>query len=204
MNRGGKQNPQARQRLANEALQYLDQLYRVALYLARDPHDAQDLVQEAYVRALDAFEQFRPGTNLKAWLSRILYNHFLDSRQRGKRWIKLDGGGAEGEEGADFFTALPAPGPGPEDQMLNKELAQKIDDALGKIPEEFRGPIVLVDMGELSYAEAAEVLSCPVGTVRSRLSRGRKYLHQQLKDYIGMGTTEKGKFPSWSAKRPTN
>jgi len=193
VDQGGKQGPQARRRLADEALRYLDHLYRVALYLARDSHDAEDLVQEAYVRALDSFEQFEPGTNLKAWLNRILYNYFLDTTQKKKRWVKPDGQSPMEEEGTDFFEAMAGPGLGPEDQVLNKELAHTIDRALNEIPEEFRGPIILVDMGDLSYAEAAKILSCPIGTVRSRLSRGRKHLHQHLKGYVGTEAPKGGK-----------
>ena len=91
MKRGKKESPGARKRFANEALNHLDYLYRVALHLAREPHEAQDLVQEAYVRALDSYQQFRTGTNLKAWLTRILYNFFLDHYHKKKRWIRIEG-----------------------------------------------------------------------------------------------------------------
>lgn len=141
-------------------------------------------MQEAYLRALDSFEQFTPGTNLKAWLSRILYNFFLDHYHKKRRWVAVEGKGPLEKEGLDFWETLPGAEPGPENSVYIKELSAKINEALTKIPEEFRAPIVLVDMGELSYAEASEVLSCPLGTIRSRLSRGRKYLHKYLRCYM--------------------
>ena len=185
MLRRGKPPPAARGRFSQEAIAYLDHLYRVALHLSRDPHEAQDLVQETYLRAIDSFEQFAPGTNLKAWLTRILYNYFLDHYNKKKKWVTVEAQGLAEEEGLDFWETVPGPEPGPENYIYIKELSIKINEALTKIPEEFRAPIVLVDMGELSYAEAAEVLSCPLGTIRSRLSRGRKYLHKYLKCYAG-------------------
>lgn len=89
------------------------------------------------------------------------------------------------DEESDYWEKVPAENPGPESQILLKERNTKITDALRKIPEEFRAPILLVDMGDFSYAEAAEIISCPVGTVRSRLSRGRRLLYKQLKGYLG-------------------
>ncbi len=185
MIRRGKNTTADRVRFAHEALEYLDHLFRVALHLSRDPQEAQDLVQETYLRALDSFEQFAPGTNLKAWLTRILYNFFLDHYHKKRKWVTVEGQGLAEEEGLDFWETLPGPEPGPENCIYIKELGVKINEALTKIPEEFRAPIVLVDMGELSYAEAAEVLSCPLGTIRSRLSRGRRYLHKYLRCYMG-------------------
>ncbi len=105
----------------------------------------------------------------------------------------MEGRGLWDEEGLDYWETLPGPEPGPEDNVYTKELSVKVNEALTKIPEEFRAPIVLVDMGELSYAEASEVLSCPLGTIRSRLSRGRKYLHQYLRCYMVEEVKQGGK-----------
>ncbi|MFQ5850953.1 MAG: sigma-70 family RNA polymerase sigma factor [Candidatus Binatia bacterium] len=182
----GKSKIEERERFSHEALDHLDHLYRVAFHLAREPAEARDLVQETYLRALDSFEQFSPGTNMKAWLTRILYNFFLDLYHQRKKWVSLEGKGSTEEEGVDYWERVAGEDPGPENSFLVKELKIKISEALRKIPEEFRAPIVLVDMGELSYAEAAEVLSCPLGTIRSRLSRGRRYLHMHLKRYMGL------------------
>jgi len=96
-----------------------------------------------------------------------------------------------GEQTKDFWETLPTANPGPETLALERELGVKIGDALSRIPEEFRAPIVLVDMGDLSYAQAAEILSCPIGTVRSRLSRGRKLLEKQLCSYVGSIGTDR-------------
>jgi len=163
---------------------YLDHLYRVAFHLARNDDQAQDCVQETYVRALNAYEQFTPGSNIKAWLTRILYNFFFDSYARNKRLVAADDLVDENDSGKDFWESVTSDNPGPEKQFLQHELGAKIGAALKKIPEEFRTPILLVDMGDFSYAEAAEILSCPIGTIRSRLSRGRRLLQKFLTAYV--------------------
>jgi RNA polymerase sigma-70 factor, ECF subfamily len=179
-----KDNFAERDSFANEALVHLDHLYRVAFHLVRKKDDAQDLVQETYARALGSYEQFTPGTNMKAWLTRILYNFFFDHYHQRKRWVSVEGRVGEAEEHADYWAKVASDTPGPEDNALSTELNVKITDALRKIPEEFRIPIVLVDMGDFSYAEAADILACPVGTVRSRLSRGRRLMHKHLRGYV--------------------
>lgn len=164
---------------------HLDHLYRVAFHLAREEDEARDLVQETYARALSFYERFTPGTNMKAWLTRILYNFFFDSYHQKKRWVPVEDETFEGEEKADYWERVPTENPGPERELLHKELNIKITDALRKLPQEFRVPIILVDMGDLSYTEAAEIIVCPVGTIRSRLSRGRRLLQKYLKGYVG-------------------
>lgn len=176
--------PEEREKFSREAMTHLDHLYRVAFHLAKEDDEAQDLVQETFVRALGAYEQFTPGSNMKAWLTKILYNFFFDHFHQKKRWISVEDRTGEGDEGSDYWDRVPAQNPGPENQILLKERNTKITAALSKIPEEFRAAILLVDMGDFSYAEAAEILSCPVGTVRSRLSRGRRLLYQLLMGYI--------------------
>ena len=169
---------------------YLDHLYRVAFHLVKEKEEARDMVQETYVRALGASEQFTPGTNMKAWLTRILYNFFFDYYHQKKKWVSAEDKAAEGDGGPDYWERVPAENPGPEGHLLLKERNLEITAALSKLPEEFRAPIILVDMGDFSYAEVAGILSCPVGTVRSRLSRGRRLLHKHLKAY--MNVQEKG------------
>jgi RNA polymerase sigma-70 factor (ECF subfamily) len=176
-------NP-ARDSFATEIMTYLDHLYRVAFHLVRNADEAKDCVQETCTRALSAQGQFLPGSNMKAWLTRILYNFFYDSYARNKRTVAAEDL-LDGTDAADFWQAYAGDGPGPETQVLDRELATKIGAALKQIPEEFRAPILLVDMGDFTYAEAAEVLSCPIGTVRSRLSRGRRLLQKQLSGYLG-------------------
>ena len=170
---------------------HLDHLYRMAFHLAKQKEESRDMVQETYVRALGAYHQFTPGTNMKAWLTKILYNFFFDRFHQKKRWALVEGKFGEDEEEPHYWERVPAENPGPESQLLLKERSAKIADALRNIPEEFRAPILLVDMGDFSYAEAAQILACPVGTIRSRLSRGRRLLYRHLKGYVG--TPEKGK-----------
>lgn len=160
---------------------HLDHLYRFASHLTKDQQQAQDLVQETFVRAIAAHGQFIPGTNLKAWLARILYNFFVDHYQKNKRWAPLEEGG---DEGGDDWNRAATETAGPESELLRQELGTQISDGLAMIPEAFRAPLLLVDMGDFSYEEAAAIISCPVGTVRSRLSRGRKLMARQLKTYV--------------------
>jgi len=172
-----------RDEFSREAIGYIDHLYRVAVHLVKETQEAEDLVQETYARAFGSYEQFAAGSNLKAWLTRILYNFFFDNYHQKKRWVSVENSSAENDV-SDYWEKVPADNPGPESHILLKELSATISDALSRIPEEFRLPIVLVDMGDFSYLEAAEILSCPVGTIRSRLSRGRKLLYYQLSDYV--------------------
>lgn len=170
-----------RDAFATEAMAHLDHLYRLAFQLAKNPTDAEDLVQETFVRALAARERFQQGTNLKAWLTKILHNFFLDYYRRRKRWVAAPDTEAEPEP----WQRSPDLQPGPESRLLRKELDDQITEVLRKIPEEFRAPIVLVDVGDFSYEEAATILSCPIGTIRSRLSRGRKLMQHYLSPYVG-------------------
>jgi RNA polymerase sigma-70 factor (ECF subfamily) len=171
-----------RDAIATEAMVHLDHLYRLAFHLAKDSADADDLVQETFVRALAAHEQFEPGTHMKAWLSKILHNCFFDHYRQRKRWASAD---EASQAESDHLENPAAANPGPESHVLRKELDDQITGVLRKIPVEFRAPIVLVDVGDLSYEEAAAILSCPIGTIRSRLSRGRKLMQQHLKLYVG-------------------
>jgi RNA polymerase sigma-70 factor (ECF subfamily) len=166
---------------AREAMTHLDHLYRIGFHLAKHQDQAQDLVQETFVRALAARGQFSLGTNMKAWLTKILHNIFFDRYQQGKRWISTED--AAYQE-FDSNRDLPAQNSGPESHALSRELNARIADGLKTIPGEFRAPIVLVDIGDFTYEEAAEILSCPIGTIRSRLSRGRKLLQEYLRPYM--------------------
>jgi RNA polymerase sigma-70 factor, ECF subfamily len=167
---------------AREAMVHLDHLYRVGLHLAKHQDEAQELVQETFVRALAAYGQFTPGTNMKAWLTKILHNLFFDRYHQSKRWISTDD---PAYEESDYWKGLPVENPGPESHVLSRELNAHITEVLRRIPGEFRAPIVLVDMGDFTYEEAAEILSCPIGTIRSRLSRGRKLMQEYLRPYVG-------------------
>jgi RNA polymerase sigma-70 factor (ECF subfamily) len=167
--------------LGREALAYADALYNLARYLTRNPTDAEDLVQETYARALTAAHQFTPGTNLKAWLFRILRNAFL-SRHRHERHNPTVGG---------LDTVTP-PWPAPESEQwlrgdleldrLRKVVGEEIERALMSLSEEAR-TVVLLDLEGLTELEVAQVVGCPVGTVKSRLARARAALRARLKDY---------------------
>ena len=180
---GDKASDLERERLAVDMLVHLDHLYRVAFYLAKNEVEAQDCVQETCARALSSYRQFAAGTNLKAWLTRILHNFFFDSFAHNKRTVPADDLSGYAPQKSGYFETLATDEPGPEKNLLQEELRVKINDALKKIPAEFRAPIVLVDMGDFSYQEAAEILNCPIGTVRSRLSRGRKLLQGLIGGY---------------------
>ncbi|HUM17456.1 MAG TPA: sigma-70 family RNA polymerase sigma factor [Candidatus Nitrosotalea sp.] len=167
--------------LGREALAYADTLYNLARYLTRSPTDAEDLVQETYARALNAAHQYTPGTNLKAWLFRILRNTFL-SQYRHERHNPTVGG---------LDTVGPAsPGPEPaqwlrgdlELDRLRKVVGEEIERALMSLSEEAR-TVILLDLEGLTEAEVAVVVGCAVGTVKSRLSRARAALRTLLKDY---------------------
>ncbi len=181
MSEEGKVASARRDAFAAEAMVHLDHLYRVAFHLAKDATEADDLVQETFVRALAAREQFEPGTHMKAWLTKILHNFFFDYYRQRKRWNSAEEASKVESPDLENFAAS---NPGPESHVLLKELDAQITGVLRNIPVEFREPIVLVDVGDFSYEEAAAILSCPIGTIRSRLSRGRKLMQQQLKLYV--------------------
>jgi RNA polymerase sigma-70 factor (ECF subfamily) len=170
--------------LGAEALQHLDALYNLARWLARDPVEAEDLVQETYVRAIQAAHQFQPGTNLRAWLFQILRNHFLTTRTRRSREPEpmdpevLEGLGATGGSGAGASGMDGRVGGSP-DSGRRLDLTAALD----QLPEEFRSAILLADLEEFRMEEVAQIMGCPVGTVKSRLFRARALLRGLLKDY---------------------
>jgi RNA polymerase sigma-70 factor (ECF subfamily) len=177
----------AREQFIRDAVAQLDHLYRVAVHLVAASDQADDLVQETYARAIGSYAQFTLGSNIKSWLTKILYNLFFDHYRESKRVISLDEMIVDGTDFLDDSPDPPLPYPGPEAYALSQELKTKIGDALRTIPEEFRVPLILVDMEDFSYAEAAQVLSCPLGTIRSRISRGRNMLRKRLVGYVGPG-----------------
>jgi RNA polymerase sigma-70 factor (ECF subfamily) len=165
-----------------EALSYLDSLYRTALRMTRSEAEAEDLVQETYIRAFRFREQFTPGTNLKAWLFRILTNAFITSYRRRAaqpEFTELD----EIEESALYRRmrdTRPEEGD-PESALLDRLVDTEVKSALEELPEKFR-TVVLLDVEGFSYKEIADMLEIPIGTVMSRLHRGRKALQRRLYD----------------------
>jgi len=160
------------------ALVHLDALYDVALRLARNRAEAEDIVQEAFLRAFRNFERFNPGTNCRAWLFTILRNVFLNRiRSRGREVLEAEMGGGFDQAAVAVTTSGEL---NPEEQFLQTMLHGDIDRALATLPLSFREAVVLVDIEGLTYREVADVLGCPIGTVMSRLSRGRALLRRAL------------------------
>lgn len=163
-----------------DALEFLDALYGSAVRLTRNPDAAQDLVQDTYLKAFRARGRFTPGTNLKAWLYTILHNTWRNRRRDHARdRVEADSDAVDGlaEQGADGLSPRPDT---PEDLLLNATLSEDLREALDALPEGFREAVWLRDVEQLSYQEIATVLEIPVGTVMSRLSRGRKQLYRAL------------------------
>jgi RNA polymerase sigma-70 factor, ECF subfamily len=170
----------ARVRFEEEALELADQVYRVARRLVGSREEAEELVQETYIRAFRSWSSFTPGTNLRAWLFRILTNLNLDRGRKIQRTPDLQ----PLEEGDYFLANKIAAADG--EQVLDQErvverLSQdNVVGALSGVPHDFRDVVVLVDIGDFSYADAAQILDVPIGTVMSRLHRGRRILKQKL------------------------
>ena len=162
------------------ALVHLDALYRVAVRLARNRAEAEDIVQDAVLRAFRSFHRFDPGTNCRAWLFTILRNVFLNRvRTQGREVPEAEVGDFDQVEMA-FDTDVDR---NPEEQFLQTTLHGDVDRALTTLPLAFREAVLLVDIEGLTYREVAEVLECPIGTVMSRLSRGRRLLRRALERY---------------------
>jgi RNA polymerase sigma-70 factor (ECF subfamily) len=161
---------------ATEALTYVDQLYAAALRLTRSPNDAEDLVQDTYLKAFRAAGQFRPGTNLRAWLFTILQNTFRNLRRdRGRDPVDVD---SEAVERVPAGSDLPDP----EQRLLDSVIDEDVRQALDALPPAFREAVWMRDVDELSYQDIAAALDVPIGTVMSRISRGRRLLLQQLRE----------------------
>lgn len=152
------------------AVPLLEQLYNFAHWLTQDRTEAEDLVQETFAKALRGFSSFRPGTNFRAWIYRILRNSFLSSRT-GLKMVMLD------EEGTD---ELPAENASPETVLIERANREVVQKALEELPVQFREILLLCEVEEMSYQEISETLAIPMGTVMSRLYRARKALRAAL------------------------
>jgi RNA polymerase sigma-70 factor (ECF subfamily) len=167
-----------RVKFEEEALALADQVYRVARGVSRSKEEAEDLMQETYARAFRSWQSYTPGTNLRAWLLRILTNLNIDRGRRAQRTPDQQ----PLEEG-DYFLynrIEAATGETDEERVLERLSQDHVAEALSAVPHDFRDVVVLVDIGDFSYADAAQILDVPIGTVMSRLHRGRRILKQKL------------------------
>jgi RNA polymerase sigma-70 factor (ECF subfamily) len=169
-----------RVRFEEEVLELSDQVYRVARRLVPNREEAEDLVQDTYARAFRSWRSYTPGTNLRAWLMRILTNLNIDRGRREQRSPDM----RPMEEGDYFlYNRLEEASGGDGEERIVEHLSQDgVVQALSAVPHDFRDVIVLVDIGDFSYAEAAQILDVPIGTVMSRLHRGRRILKSELAD----------------------
>lgn len=170
-------------RFERDALVFTDQLYSAALRYTKNPEDARDLVQDTYLKAFTSFHQFEEGTNLRAWLYRVLTTTFINSYRKGQRQPQIAQTELEDWQLARAQSHTSDLGKSAEAQALESLPDTDIKRALQEIPEEFRMVVYLADVEGFSYKEIAEIVDAPAGTVMSRLHRGRKQLREKLADY---------------------
>ncbi len=173
-------------RFAEQAMEHMPSLYTAALRMTRNPADAEDLVQETYLKAYRAFGSFTEGTNLKAWLYRILTNTYINIYRAKKR--RPDETDVEDFENLYLYHRLggaegAAAGRSAEDQVLDRFTEAEVKDAIEALPEQFRMAVILGDVEGFSYKEMADILDVPIGTVMSRLHRGRRALQKRLYEF---------------------
>ncbi|HVX40868.1 MAG TPA: sigma-70 family RNA polymerase sigma factor [Gemmatimonadaceae bacterium] len=166
---------------AAEAIPWIDDVYRFALSLTRDESDADDVVQDTYLRAYRSWHTYLPGSDCRRWLFTICRNVFLRSRERAKPTVELDA--ADGDSVAAGSVYAAAVQDGLDDIFTRLDLGPAIQAALANVPEPFRTTLIIVDVEDQSYEAAAELLGVPIGTVRSRLFRGRRLMQEQLVTY---------------------
>lgn len=179
-----EQHTTGRAHFQDQVTPYMRDLFAVAMHLTRDERDAEDLVQDALLRAYTNFEKFRHGTNLRAWLVRILTNSFINTYRRKKKEREI-----LRREGADISTGnlyghdRVWAHARPESTWLSAALSHPVVTALEAVPENYRVVVILTDLLDFSYQETADIVGCPVGTVMSRLFRGRRLLRRRLAGY---------------------
>jgi RNA polymerase sigma-70 factor (ECF subfamily) len=170
-------------RFERDAIVFMDQLYAAALRYTKNPEDARDLVQDTYLKAFNSFHQFEEGTNLRAWLYRVLTTTFINTYRKDQRRPQLSAGELEDWQLAKAQSHTSDLGKSAEVEALESLPDSDIKRALQEIPEEFRIAVYLADVEGFSYKEIADIVDVPAGTVMSRLHRGRKLLREKLADY---------------------
>ena len=182
---GNKRDGKKIREFEETALVHLDILYNSALKMTKSPEDAEDLVQETFVRAYRFFDKFEKGTNCKAWLFKIMRNSFINRYRKKAR----EPASVDFEEIANTYSTelkrdvLSGESGMEADRIFETMVEDDVKNAMDFLPEEFRTAIILSDIEGLSYQEIADTLDCPIGTVRSRISRGRKFLQKKLYDF---------------------
>lgn len=164
-----------------EALPWLDDVYRFALSLTRDEADADDVLQDTFLRAYRSWHTYLPGSDCRRWLFTICRNVFLRSRERARPTVELEAADVDASAAASLYWSSASEGL--DDIFTRLDLGPAIARALRNVPEPFRGSLLLVDVQDQSYETAAEILGVPIGTVRSRLFRGRRLMQEQLLEY---------------------
>jgi RNA polymerase sigma-70 factor, ECF subfamily len=187
-----KSKKEAKREFETACIEHLDALYGGALKLTRSPAEADELVQETYLKAFRFAHKFEWGTNLKAWLFRIMSNTFInDYRHKSHERRYVERAATESIYDDVMNTEAQAYAADPENHAFNKFLMEDLERALDDLPEDFRMVVTLADMQGFSYKEVAEIIGCPIGTVMSRLHRGRRLLQRELVDYAqeyGLGS----------------
>jgi RNA polymerase sigma-70 factor, ECF subfamily len=164
-----------------EALPWLDDVYRFALSLTRDEADADDVLQDTFLRAYRSWHTYLPGSDCRRWLFTICRNVFLRSRERARPTVELEAADVDASAAAALYWSSASEAI--DDMFTRLDLAPAIQQALNNVPEPFRGSLLIVDVQDQSYETAAEILGVPIGTVRSRLFRGRRLMQEQLLEY---------------------
>jgi RNA polymerase sigma-70 factor (ECF subfamily) len=179
-----------------EAIVHMDAIYNSALYMTRNAAEAEDLVQETFLKAYRYFDKYQLGTNCKAWLYRIMTNTFLNTKRKSVRQVtfldEVDTGMGEGIAPREKTLHLMDP----EAAFVHGTVSETVQDAIASLPKDFRVAVVLCDLQDFSYKEIADMMDCPVGTVMSRIYRGRKLLQKRLTQYA----VEQGVIPRMESK----